>query len=99
MAISASRGTITATRGTLVTYPDTPGLSHGQRPPGWDVRLRVASGGTAVLGGPGVLAGSGYALTSTSGVLELNLDPGETLCAIRPTAGTTVVHVLTSTRD
>lgn len=100
MAFVGSRGSITTTRGTLLAVPAaTAGVAIPEGY-GTDVSLRVASG-TVMLGGTGLgntSATRGYDLVPGQ-PLKVNVDYGETLCAMRQTSGTTVVHMLRSTRD
>ncbi len=99
MAVSATRGSVTNSAPLLLasvaSAPDGVDIPPGQ---GLDVFLRCAAGTAVLGGGTTVKSYNGYSLVPTQ-PLNINLDYGESLYAIRPTSGTTTVHVLTSTRD
>ena len=94
MALVSNRGSITTARGTLLStaWSDT-----GHQASGQDVFLRATTG-TAYLGGTGVTALTGFPLVPNTN-LTVNVDPGETLCAIRATSGTTTIRYMISSRD
>lgn len=98
MAFTSTRGSIGATRGTLYAYASAPGVDW-RSAPGIEVHLQTITG-TAYIGGTDVTTVNGYSLGQGS-ALTVNVDPGETLCAISTggAGGTAVLRTLKSTRD
>lgn len=99
MAINSNRGSITTTRGTILAYPFSSGPHDpAHQPPSKDVWVRSTSG-TAYLGGTGVTGLTGFPVTPNVTLGPINVDAGETLCAIRNTTGTTTIRYLISSYD
>lgn len=98
MAVVPSRVTVTAVAGVLARND----AKYTGRADEWNRRSylikNVTASETVFLGGAGVATTTGFAWAAGDGALEVNLEPGEELLAIRGGLADQEVHVLAQGR-